>query len=89
MDGTGEAYRHLGRPEEAITFHRLASTTQRELGDRWQLALSLDKLAEACLAAGDRAGAHAAWQEAARVTEGFEDPAAERLHRRARRRSAP
>lgn len=34
-DGTGEAYRELGRLDEAAKFYRMAIVLYRELRDRW------------------------------------------------------
>jgi len=52
LDGTGEAYRDLGQPDEAVRIHLRAAAVHRELGDDWQLALTLDHLADALVEAG-------------------------------------
>ncbi|WFE55417.1 hypothetical protein [Micromonospora sp. WMMD712] len=65
LDGAGEAYRVLGRPEEAVAFHLCAATTHCQLGDTWQLALTLDRLA-AALAEADRPEEGAAARQEAR-----------------------
>ena len=46
-DGTGEAYRDLGRMDDAAKFHRMAITVYRETRDRWGLANALVNLAVA------------------------------------------
>ncbi|HEV8561662.1 MAG TPA: tetratricopeptide repeat protein [Actinophytocola sp.] len=82
LDATGEAYAEIGRTEEAADFHRRAAATHRELKDRWQLAVSLNNLANVLLRTGadDRARLH--WAEALSILAGFGDPRAADMRRR-------
>ncbi|RCG31678.1 hypothetical protein DQ384_09010 [Sphaerisporangium album] len=83
-DATGEAYQTLGRYQEAADFHRQATATFRELGDQWSLAVSLINLAAASTKDGRPGEAEAHAREAERILALFDDPAARRLHDRAR-----
>lgn len=78
-DGTGEAYRHLGRLLDAATFHRMAIAIYRETQDRWALAGALVNLALVLSGedADGEARTHAA--EAATILAEFDDPRALRL----------
>src|SRR5437868_6883047 len=44
LDGIGEAYRELARPDEALEFHRRAASIHRELRAQWQLAITLEHM---------------------------------------------
>ncbi|MER7184908.1 tetratricopeptide repeat protein [Streptomyces hyaluromycini] len=84
-DGTGEAYRNLGRLLDAAKFHRMAIAIYREVQDRWALAGALVNLAlvlsgedgEGARDAEDEARTHAT--EAVTILAEFDDPRALRL----------
>jgi tetratricopeptide (TPR) repeat protein len=76
LDGAGEAYQALGRFEEAVKLHRRAVAVYRELDARWRLAGALENLARALGSLGEIEPARAAWQEALRLLEAFDDPPA-------------
>ncbi|WP_370950237.1 tetratricopeptide repeat protein [Amycolatopsis sp. cg5] len=69
LDTTGEAYQRLGRAEDATAFHRQAASTHRELGDDWQLAVSLHHLAAALKEIGKTEEARLTWEEVATLLE--------------------
>lgn len=71
LDGVGAAYGLLGRPEDAAQFHRLAIAVFRQVGDRWKLAKSLARLADAL--PDDRAEALACRREAIQILADFPD----------------
>jgi tetratricopeptide (TPR) repeat protein len=75
LDATGVAYRRLERAEEAVHFHRTAIVIQRQLDDRWELALALNNLATVL----DPDAAREYWTEAARLLDEFDDPRAVRI----------
>ncbi|GAA0430691.1 hypothetical protein GCM10010160_67270 [Acrocarpospora corrugata] len=66
----------MGRPAEAIDFHRRAATVFRDLDDRWQLALALDNLGIAQRLAGEATSAERNWRRALDILADFEDPKA-------------
>ncbi|GGM24589.1 tetratricopeptide repeat protein [Micromonospora yangpuensis] len=82
LDGTGEAYRDLGRPDEAASFHLRATATHRQLGDNWQLALSLDRLATALKLTGRTRDAQQHWREALSLSAAYDDARAAALRDR-------
>jgi tetratricopeptide (TPR) repeat protein len=61
---TGEAYRQLGRLDDAASFFRRSAEVQRGFGDRWQLAVALDSLAATLSLLGRPDQARPAWLEA-------------------------
>jgi tetratricopeptide (TPR) repeat protein len=79
VDGAGEAYREMGQPDEAVSFHLRAAATHRQLDDDWELAVTLDHLALALVAAGRAEAAHRHWQEADTLLARFDDPRAAAL----------
>jgi tetratricopeptide (TPR) repeat protein len=94
LDATGEVYRQLDRPEDAINFHRMAVAILRELDERWLLAVALDNLATALertnALVDERtdvlAEAERHWAEAAELLSRFSDPRAVRIRGRIERR---
>ena len=76
LDGTGEAYRELGRPLEALDFHRAAAVVHRELGDQWQLAVALENIVLAIRRAGSDDNVLPYVREALSVLEQLDDPRA-------------
>lgn len=72
LDGVGVAYSRLGRPDDAAEFHRLAIAVFRQLGDRWKLAKSLDRLADAL--PDDQEEAQRSRREAIEILADFPDP---------------
>jgi tetratricopeptide (TPR) repeat protein len=71
LDGAGLAYSVLGRPDDAAQFHRLAISVFRQIGDRWKLAKSLARLADAL--PEDPAEAIARRREAIQILADFPD----------------
>jgi tetratricopeptide (TPR) repeat protein len=71
LDGAGSAYSLLDRPDDAAQFHRLAITVFRQVGDRWKLAKSLARLADAL--PDNPAEAIACRREAIRILADFPD----------------
>ncbi len=85
--GTGEAYLGLGRPGDAVAFHRRAVALARTGGSPWQLAVALDRLAGAVEASGeDGSAATDWWREAAEALTVYGDPEAAALRARIERR---
>ncbi|MGP4014346.1 ATP-binding protein [Saccharopolyspora sp. 5N708] len=80
LNGTGEAYQGLDRMADAADFHRRAVTIARDLDDSWLLAVSLDNLGTALAATGGTAEARTCWREAARLLDGYTDPATRERH---------
>lgn len=78
---TGDAFYMLGRYVEAVEFHQQASVAHRHIGEKWNLAHDLEKLAESLAANGDRARARLAWMESLDCLDGFSDIAADALRR--------
>ncbi|MBO8186626.1 ATP-binding protein [Streptomyces spirodelae] len=72
-DTTGEAHLLLGRAEDAVAFHRQASSTFRSRGDNWSLVLSLARLAEALTSQGASQEAQQQRTEALRLLTAFPD----------------
>jgi tetratricopeptide (TPR) repeat protein len=83
LSGAGRAFQQLGRLDEAIACHRQALTIHNSLGDTYQTTVTLDQLAGALQASGDRETARAHWQEAAILLSDFTDPKAIELRTRA------
>ncbi|MCQ8834221.1 ATP-binding protein [Streptomyces malaysiensis] len=86
LSHTGSTYREMGRPEQAVAFHRQAISICRTLGDQWRLAISLDEYATTLAALGSAEEAHGNRLEAARLFSEFND--AESTVRAERIRSA-
>ncbi|MGH3279927.1 MAG: ATP-binding protein, partial [Trebonia sp.] len=80
LDGVGLAYGLLGRPDDAAEFHRLAISVFRQVGDRWKLAKSLARLADARPTAPEEA--LACRREAIDILAGFPDPKSQALRSR-------
>ncbi|MFD3683881.1 tetratricopeptide repeat protein [Nocardiopsis sp. NPDC058631] len=79
FEGVGEVYESLNRLEEAAQFYRQAASGYRRNQSRWNLAVSLDRLAGVVSRNGDPDAAQGHWFEALEALEGFTDPRAERL----------
>jgi tetratricopeptide (TPR) repeat protein len=82
LDGTGEVYRDLGQPDEAIGFHLQAAAVHRRLGDAWQLAIALGNLAAALVDAGRADEAFPYRREALTLLRQFADARASALSAR-------
>jgi tetratricopeptide (TPR) repeat protein len=72
IDGAGLAYQMLGQLDEAIDFHLRSVAICRQLGDRWKLARSLERLADAL--SDDPDEARRARLEAIEILADFPDP---------------
>jgi len=79
FEGVGEVYASLDRLEEAAQFYRQAANGYRRNGARWNLAVSLNRLAVVATRNGDPGKAQVHWREALDALAGFTDPGAERL----------
>lgn len=79
--GTGQTYTAMDRHGEAAAFHRQAAAVHRDLGDTWQLALELDRLANA-LQPEDPAAARPHWAEALTLLTSYTDPRASAVRSR-------
>jgi tetratricopeptide (TPR) repeat protein len=75
-DGAGEAYRDLGRFDDAAKFHRMAIVVHHETQDRWALAGALANLAITSYAGGDGIAARTHAAEASAILAEFDDPRA-------------
>ncbi|GAA3039340.1 ATP-binding protein [Actinokineospora globicatena] len=82
LDGAGEAYRDLGRFEDAAKFHRRAIAIYRDTGDRWLLANALANLIEAMRGADAPDATAALVEEASVALRDFDDPRVARLRLR-------
>lgn len=76
-DEAGRAYLLLDRVEDALGFHRQASSEFRARGDRWSLALALGHLATALDRQGLSREAREHRREALRLLTAFSGPAAQ------------
>jgi tetratricopeptide (TPR) repeat protein len=76
---TGNAYVSLGRADDAVAFHRRTVAIQRDLDDHWQLAVALDRLAEALQMASQLAEAHESWRTSLTLIADYPGPRAEAL----------
>ncbi|MEV6825106.1 tetratricopeptide repeat protein [Amycolatopsis sp. NPDC051102] len=83
---TGEAYRQLGRLDDAAGFFRRSAEVHRECGDRWHLAVTLDSLATTLGLLGKPDHARQAWREAQPLLTDVDDPRAARLRARVEQR---
>jgi tetratricopeptide (TPR) repeat protein len=72
LEGVGRAYKQLGRLADAAEFHRLAIAIFRQVGERWKVAKSLARLADAL--PGDPDDAMQCRQEAIEILADFADP---------------
>jgi tetratricopeptide (TPR) repeat protein len=79
FEGVGDVYESLDRLEEATQFYRQAANGYRRNRSRWNLAVSLNRLAVVVSRNGDPGKAQEHWREALDALEGFTDPRAERL----------
>jgi tetratricopeptide (TPR) repeat protein len=79
LDATGETLQELGRSHEAIDFHRMAVSIQREQQHTWLLAVALNNLATALDQTGQPTQAREHWYEAASLLTDFYDPPATTL----------
>ncbi|MBD0738634.1 hypothetical protein BGM09_35415 [Streptomyces sp. CBMA29] len=82
--GTGDTYVRMGRHPEAAAFHRQAAGVHQGLGDTWNHAVELDRLA-AALFPDDPAAARGHWAEALRHLAAYDDPRAAAVRARIRR----
>ena len=69
MDSLGYIHRHLGRYDSAIDCYERAVDAFDELGNRYQLADTLDSLGDTYAAAGEPDRARAAWRRAATMLD--------------------
>jgi tetratricopeptide (TPR) repeat protein len=79
---TGEAYRLLGRLDDAAAFFRRSAEVQRRLGDRWHLAVALDSLATALSLLDKPDHARQVWREAQPLLTDIDGSRAARLRTR-------
>ncbi len=75
-DTLGVVLHRLGRPDEAVPCFLRAASLSREMGVRYDLAMTLAHLGETYHAVGDSRGARAAWDEALTILRALQHPAA-------------
>jgi len=78
----GYSHEQLGAHARAVTCYRRAIDLHRRLGDRYREAETLDRLAGALLAGGDRAAARLAWEQALDILDDLAHPDADRVRTR-------
>jgi len=64
----------LGLHGDAVTCFRRAISLDREMGNRYDLAMVLVHLGETYVAVGDLAGAREAWDESLLILQGLHHP---------------
>jgi tetratricopeptide (TPR) repeat protein len=75
-DTLGVVLQRLGRRDEAVSCFREAISLDREMGNRYDLAMVLVHLGETYLSARDQAGAREAWAESLAILQALHHPAA-------------
>ena len=84
MDSVGWAYLQLGDPHQAREYLRQSVAGLLDLDNRTDIAIVLDHLADAELAAGDRAAARQASARAISYLQDFDPAQADMLRAKAR-----
>jgi tetratricopeptide (TPR) repeat protein len=77
LDTLGFAYRGLGDHARALGCYRRSVERFRDAASRYHEAKGLIRLGDEYLATADLPAAATAWQEAARIFEELDDPAAD------------
>jgi transcriptional regulator with XRE-family HTH domain/tetratricopeptide (TPR) repeat protein len=75
-DTLGVVWQRLDDHAQAIACFLNAVTLDREMGNRFDLAMVLLHLGDSCASTGDIGGARAAWQESRAILQGLHHPAA-------------
>ena len=75
-DSVGRAYHHLGHPDKAIDCYRRAVVLLADDGHYYHEALCHIRLGDIHAAAGDLASARQSWQQALRIFDELDHPAA-------------
>ncbi|GLZ81750.1 SARP family transcriptional regulator [Actinorhabdospora filicis] len=84
LDTIGYAHHHLRRYPEAIASYRESIATAERLGDRFNLAMTLDNLGDTYTAMGDDASALDAWHRAEAILDELRHPALRRVREKLR-----
>jgi len=75
-DTLGVVWQRLGDHAQAVTCFLNAVTLDREMGNRFDLAMVLLHLGDSCAATGDTGRAREAWEESVAILQGLHHPAA-------------
>ena len=75
-DTLGVVWQRLGDHAQALTCFLNAVTLDREMGNRFDLAMVLLHLGDSCASTGDADGAREAWEESVAILQGLHHPAA-------------
>jgi len=75
-DTLGVVLQRLGAHDEAVPCFLRAVTLDREMGNRYDLAMVLAHLGETYVSTGDRRGAREAWDESLQILRALHHPAA-------------
>lgn len=78
-DTLGVVLQRLGAHDEAAPCFLRAVTLDREMGNRYDLAMALAHLGETYVSVGDRSGAREAWDESVAILRALHHPAASRI----------
>ena len=81
-DTLGVVLQRLGLHGDAITCFRRAISLDREMGNRYDLAMVLAHLGETYVAVDDLAGAREAWDESLQILRALHHPSAPLVHGR-------
>ena len=73
-DSIGYAHHHLGHAVRAIASYQRAVELFRELGDRYNQGMSLNRLGDSHQAAGNTAAAGRAWRQALTILSELDHP---------------
>jgi transcriptional regulator with XRE-family HTH domain len=81
-DTLGVVLQRLGLHGDAVTCFRRAISLDREMGNRYDLAMVLAHLGETYVAVDDLAGAREAWDESLQILRALHHPSAPMVHGR-------
>jgi tetratricopeptide (TPR) repeat protein len=81
-DTLGVALQRLGQHGEAVSCFRQALSLDREMGNRYDLAMVLAHLGETYMSTRDLLGAREAWEESLLILRALHHPAAAKVEKR-------
>jgi len=81
-DTLGVVWQRLGDHAQAVPCFLNAVTLDREMGNRFDLAMVLLHLGDSCASTGDVGGAREAWEESVAILQGLHHQAAGAVHGR-------
>ena len=88
-DTLGVVWQRLGDHASAVTCFLNAVTLDREMGNRYDLAMVLAHLGDTYASTGDRVGARHAWEESVTILDGLHHPSAGEVRSRLAAPAAP